>query len=120
VRSKLYLISSCLLLAIFLAAGCSRPGINIQAGNSNGCPYSDRIHQVFGSQGDHAVVIAMRESRCQPTAYNRSGASGLFQLLGHEDLVRAVCINGDVFNAECNIQAAKLLYNSSGWAPWGG
>jgi hypothetical protein len=111
------------VLAIVIAGGCLAAGcihVNSQAGNSNGCAYSDRIHEVFQGQGDKATAIAWRESRCQPSAYNRSGASGLFQLLGHEDLVRAVCMNGDVFDAECNIQAAYMLYRSSGWGPWGG
>jgi soluble lytic murein transglycosylase-like protein len=87
-------------------------------GGGGGCAYDSQIRAAFGSAGDWAVGIARRESGCDPGAYNRSGASGLFQLLGHQDLVNAVCPGGSVFDPACNIAAAKKLYDGSGTAPW--
>ena len=65
-------------------------------------------------------VIVPRESGCDPNALNRSsGAAGLFQLLGHGDLI-AACpyLWRSPFDAYCNAWAARQLYNGSGLAPW--
>jgi len=82
--------------------------------------YEGQIRAAFGSAGDWAMHIVQRESGCTASAYNRSGASGLFQLLGHQDLINAACPGGSAFDPACNIAAAKMLYDSSGRAPWGG
>lgn len=111
------LIGVILVCVSIVTAGCIRP--NSQAAPSS-CQYDGLIHQVWERDADWAVRIAWRESRCTATSYNRSGATGVFQLLGHQDLLNAVCMNGDGFNAECNIRAAWLLYQSSGRSPWGG
>ncbi len=65
-------------------------------------------------------TIVPRESGCDPNAYNPSGAEGLFQLLGHQDLLNASCLYPAWWIPYCNAHAARLLYNSSGLAPWGG
>lgn len=67
-------------------------------------------------------IVVPRESGCDPNAINRSsGALGLFQLLGHNDLISAAC----PFNYPlpwndpwCNSEAARLLYQQGGRAPW--
>jgi Transglycosylase SLT domain len=88
--------------------------------SGTGCPASivALIESVWGSAAPWAVRIAWRESRCQPNAYNRSGAEGLFQLLGHADLLAAVGCPGRWADASCNIRAAFLLYQESGTRPW--
>lgn len=52
------------------------------------CPYAAEIHAAFDpvGRGDHMVAIAMRESRCLPTAVNPrivggNQAKGIFQLM---------------------------------------
>ena len=52
------------------------------------CPYAAEIHAAFDpvGRGDHMVAIAMRESRCLPTAVNPTivggdQAKGIFQLM---------------------------------------
>ena len=55
-----------------------------------------------------ACRILMCESGGNPNAYNRSGATGLFQLLGH----------GGTFDPVQNAQVAYRLWLSSGWRPW--
>ena len=89
-------------------------------GGGGGCAYEGQIRAAFGSAGDWAMHIVQRESGCTASAYNRSGASGLFQLLGHQDLINAAGPGGSAFDPACNIAAAKMLYDSSGRAPWGG
>jgi hypothetical protein len=81
------------------------------------------IDAVFGAAASWAESIVWRESNCQPGARNgSSGSAGLFQLLGHEDLLRAACPGKDPTSSwadpDCNIRAAKLLYDGSGIAPW--
>lgn len=75
------------------------------------------------------IGVAMRESTCDPCAFypgqsdctaQPRTAKGLFQLLGHDDLLDAVC-PGNPFawsNAACNIAAARILYDGSGRRPW--
>lgn len=88
----------------------------------SGCAYESLIRSVFVEDADWAVMIAMRESGCRADAYNASGASGLFQLLGHENIVADVCPGRDpyqaVFDPVCNVNAAHVLYLGSGRAPW--
>lgn len=77
------------------------------------------IGYTFGLSAPWAESVAMRESGCSPTAYNPSGASGVFQLLGHQDLLDAVCPpHGDWADPSCNIRAAWQLYLADGIAPW--
>lgn len=90
--------------------------------NDSGCAYENEIRAVFGSAGDWAVSIAMRESRCQADAANSSSsARGLFQLLlsYHGDKFRAVgCSPEQWADPMCNIRAAKYLYDMAGTSPW--
>jgi hypothetical protein len=55
--------------------------------------------------------VMHRESGCEPRAYNRSGASGLTQLLGW-------CGGIDCFDPYQNLAKARWLYLQSGWHPW--
>jgi hypothetical protein len=81
--------------------------------------------------------IAWRESRCRIKAINatwnskgemtyhlnknKSWDSGLFQVnSGHRELVKRVC-GGDLpllLTLDCNLAAAKHLYDAHGLAPW--
>lgn len=90
-------------------------------GVPSGCAYADLIRSIWQRDAEWAINIAFRESRCSPGALNRSGSSGLFQILMplHADLVRNVCgPGGSVFDAACNVRVAWALYQSSGRAPW--
>jgi hypothetical protein len=99
------------------------------------CPagaVKDEIDRVFGTAAPWAESVAVRESHCEPGARNgSSGSAGLFQLLGHDDLLRAACpthiVAGKTVayppseswsNYDCNIRAAKDLYDAAGIAPW--
>jgi hypothetical protein len=68
-----------------------------------------------------AVGVAWRESRCIPTARNRSGASGIFQMMLplHNAQFRAVgCSPASWRNAACNVAAAAHLFRQNGTRPW--
>jgi hypothetical protein len=103
------------------AAGCYAP--------ASGGPSPDvqnAINSAFGDAGPGVVAcmtdIAGRESGFDPGARNPSGASGLFQLLLplHDDLFYAVGVDpGNWPNPYWNARAARVLWNSSGIAPWG-
>lgn len=66
-----------------------------------------------------ARKIITRESGNNPSARNRSGASGCFQMMMplHRPIFNGVGC-GDPFDATCNSRAALALFNSSGWSPW--
>jgi hypothetical protein len=97
------------------------------------CAYAAEIMDGFAGTGSErwAVDVAMRESRCEPCAFwpgrvdcgaLPTTAKGLFQLEGHDDLLEAAC-PGDRWawrRAECNITAARWLFDGSGRRPWGG
>lgn len=78
------------------------------------------ICSVFVDNCAQAVRVAMCESHLNPEARNRSGALGLFQLLGHGDLFAAhgwdVTVDWD--DALKNTVVAHDLWSSSGWSPW--
>jgi hypothetical protein len=82
------------------------------------------INAAFAGTGQegHALQVASNESGCTDTALNGqgSGAAGLFQLLGHQDLLDQVCpgVPDNWANASCNAQAARILYDGGGWSPW--
>lgn len=86
-------------------------------------PIKDEIDNVFGPAAEWAESVVWRESNCTPTARNgSSGSAGLFQLLHHDDLLRAACPTLDPSTSwavpDCNIRAAKDLYDAAGIAPW--
>ena|SRR5215831_939575 len=91
------------------------PGVPEGWGN---CQYAVMIHQVWHADQDWAQQIAWRESRCQANAYNRSGSKGLFQLLGHDDLLTKACGSPKWSDPLCNAKAAWMLYQGSGRRPW--
>ena len=126
-RSRAVIVSA-VALGGALLAGCGYGGgyYGGSTGACEGTPAGDAIHRAFDDVGQtaKAMSIADRESHCEPAAYNRSGAKGLFQLLGHDDLIYQACPNpyGVVAwdNPDCNAQAARMMWNGSGWSAWGG
>lgn len=77
------------------------------------------ICSVFGDACAHAIRIARCESGLNPAARNRSGASGLFQLLGHGSLFEAHGWSPeDWADPYKNTVVAFDLYSASGWGPW--
>lgn len=81
------------------------------------------INAVWAGTGQeaHALNVVQKESGCTDTAYNPSGASGLFQLLGHQDLLDQVCpgVPNSAFDPTCNAKAALILSGGgTNWAPW--
>lgn len=93
---------------------------------TSGCAYEAQIRAAFPGDGDWAVMVAWRESRCQPGAVNwaescgsGSHAHGLFQMCFpmHLPTFRAVGCT-DPLSAECNIRAAAHLYAGAGRSPW--
>ncbi len=72
---------------------------------------------------DRAVLIAWRESRHQPDAYNGTCCYGLFQMYYtvHRSWLTAYGINSasDLYDPLKNAQAAYALYQrAGGWGPW--
>ncbi len=87
------------------------------------CQYAEAIHAAFDpvGVGDTMVRIAWRESNCQPTARNASGASGLFQLMLplHADLFTGIGYSPDQWSDPyVNIAVARHLYDMAGMSPW--
>lgn len=89
------------------------------------CALAEAIRAAWAGTGDEewAVSVAWRESHCGPGARNPSGASGIFQLMMplHRALIVHVCgedADALVFDADCNIRAARALYDGSGRRPW--
>lgn len=124
-------------LSVWLGAACAPappdppPPAPPHAYRDGECGYSLLIESAFAGTGDErwAVDIAIRESRCDPCAFypGQSNcdampgtAAGLFQLLGHDDLLERVCLGGRFvwYDPWCNAWAARLLYDSSGRGPW--
>lgn len=73
--------------------------------------------------GDKAWAkrIVWRESRNTPTARNRSGASGCFQMMlpMHNNRFYAVgCTPSQWTDPSCNTKAAAHLYREVGTSPW--
>lgn len=77
------------------------------------------IVRVWGSEASWAFGIVQRESGFNPGATNASsGACGLFQMLGHEDMFAAAGFGGRCHEAVANIEVAHNLYLISGQSPW--
>lgn len=79
------------------------------------------IYDVFGQNGARAVRIAECESGLNPYARNRSGALGLFQLLGHGDMFAAHGWNveTDWSDPYKNAMVAfDLSHGGTNWSAW--
>lgn len=61
--------------------------------------------------------IMWRESNCQPGAYNRSGASGLMQIMPMwaDDCGGS---RSDLFDPQFNLNCAVHIKNAQGWGAW--
>ena len=71
---------------------------------------------------EHALFIAHRESRFEPTARNFC-CIGLFQIYGavHAKLINSLGFSVDqLTDPLVNSVVAYAIYQRSGWAPWGG
>jgi membrane-bound lytic murein transglycosylase MltF len=67
----------------------------------------------------HMSRIMYRESRCNPGAYNRSGATGLLQVLKSHCGWLAPRIGGcNLTSAEYNIRAGAQLWANGGYSHW--
>jgi hypothetical protein len=59
--------------------------------------------------------IMERESRCDPGAYNPSGATGLLQIMsGWAD----DCGGGSLFDPAFNLRCGLYVYHQQGWSAW--
>lgn len=81
----------------------------------------------FGVSSTKALAIAWRESRYRPSAYNASGASGIFQHLSKFWPGRFATyarprwhLFASPFNARTNIVVTMRMVRRYGWGPWGG
>ena len=57
-------------------------------------------------------VIMWCESKCEPHAYNRSGASGLLQIMPMWHKGR------DPFDPSINLAMGREVYEAQGWGAW--
>lgn len=133
IRRIATIVAISLFLALVAACGPRIPNApdTYRAGE---CAYAAQIMDGFAGTGSErwAVDTAFRESRCDPCAFwpwpnSDCGAlprtaKGLFQLEGHDDLLEAACPGNPHAwsNADCNITAARWLFDGSGRRPWGG
>jgi len=63
--------------------------------------------------------IMFRESRCQPGAYNRSGASGLLQIMkSHCGWLAPQVGPCNLFNPTYNVRAGAALFRAQGYGAW--
>jgi hypothetical protein len=94
----------------------------VSSGTCPAGPVHDLIDITFTIAAPWFQSIAWRESNCQPGARNASGSSGIGQLLGHDDLLRAACplLDPSVSWADfhCNVEASWRLFVGLGVAPW--
>lgn len=73
------------------------------------------IEKYFGA--NHIMYwVALNESTLDPSAYNPSGAQGLFQIVGIT--WRHFKCEGDPFNAVDNTLCAKKIYEKNGLRDW--
>lgn len=94
----------------------------------SGCPSEivDAVHRHFDRFGTDVaewfVTIVWRESNCRPDVVSPTGCYGLAQLaLGlHADLFAAQGLDwrSSWMDPDANLEAAALLYASSGASPW--
>lgn len=93
-------------------------------GTESGTDVEAIIREVWAGSGleDWAVSIAWRESRHQPDVVSGEGALGLFQLLGHDDLIAeaaaALGRPADWSDPWVNALAARYLAERSGTCHW--
>jgi len=61
--------------------------------------------------------LMFEESRCNPSAYNRSGASGLMQVM---PMWADDCggTRNDLFDPEFNLRCSVHVFNVQGWTAW--
>ncbi|WCB95502.1 hypothetical protein DSM104299_04250 [Baekduia alba] len=106
------------------AAGLTQKLNGSLGGGGGGAALGGDLPSMIAAAGLPAIFNAIvgAESGGNPRAHNASGADGLTQLLGHQDLVeRAALMLGrpaDVYDPLVNLAAAKLLYDQNGLAPW--
>lgn len=89
-------------------------------------PIVDAVHRHFDRFGtdvaDWFVGIVWRESNCRPDVVSPSGCRGLSQLALplHADLFTAQGLDWQTswMDPDANLEAAALLYASSGASPW--
>lgn len=60
--------------------------------------------------------IMWGESRCRPGAHNRSGATGLMQIM--PSTARSVCPPGDLYDPQHNLNCAVHVKAAQGWNAW--
>ena len=103
---------------------------------TNSCPKWEPAIKAAGLPVKDFSFIAWRESRCRIKAINaiwkngkivwtlnknKTYDSGLMQInSGHREMVKKVC-GGDLvllLTLDCNLAAAKYLYDAYGLSPW--
>lgn len=102
----------------------ARVDLDARANNGDRGAIEQVIREEWAGSGeseDWLFRIVWRESNFLPWARNRSGASGLFQLmlpLHNRQFVAVGCDPGQWAEARCNAAAARHLYATAGRSPW--
>jgi hypothetical protein len=79
------------------------------------------IREIFPDEAEPmAMLVAKRESNFQPTAQNRSGARGVYQIMPlHANLIASLGFTWEQMReARPNIVVAHALWLRSSWGPW--
>jgi hypothetical protein len=133
VRSRIAALCAAALFTLTLAActgaGPPPPGTGTDCRSFNP-PVGQIIANHFADTPDlnRFEYFGYRESRCGQSGYvcNSSQHCGLFQLSLQYDQPELSAVCPFSFNPpawadpNCNAAAARLVYNQSGTAPWGG
>lgn len=74
----------------------------------------DKIHAVFGKDGETAVKVARAESGLRYNAQNACCA-GLFQI---HRIHKAKYEGENIYDVDTNIRVAYEIFKAQGWGPW--
>lgn len=78
----------------------------------------DIIRDEWGKRAPEALRVAACESKLDARARNRSGATGVFQIMPVHDW-RVKKVKGKhLRDASTNVRVARHLYKDQGWRPW--
>ena len=85
---------------------------------SGSCPQYNSLLAANGLPVATFSRIMYRESRCHPGAYNRSGATGLLQIMRQWAGSWRLCRGLNLSSAVGNVTCAGRMYRLSGSSPW--
>jgi len=106
-------------ITAFLVIGATIPTtVTAEARPSTPCAQWHATARAAGfteAQWPTVARVMWRESRCRPTAHNRSGAAGLMQIM---PMWRRRCGGGNLHSPAVNLRCARYIVRVQGWGAW--